>query len=135
MSGVAIIGELLASNAALTATVPAARIVSGPVRLKTALPAISITKIGGQQHNSVAMASRQLLVTERVQVMVMADDHAEVQQVLDLVRGALPLSRGVVKGFICQGIIPDTEGPDIFDPEILVHFQSLDFVVNYTRLN
>lgn len=133
MSGVAIVGYLLANSANLTAVVAASKIVSGAVRIGTTIPAISIKKISGQQHNNVAMASAQYLMTERIQITVMADDYAETQSIMALVRAALPLSRGTINGFICQGVIPDSEGPDIYDPEIQVYFQIQDYTVTYTR--
>lgn len=133
MSGVAIVRYLLANNAALIASVPAARIMSGVLPLDTARPAISVTKISGLQENTLAMASASYLVRDRVQVTVLADTYPLVKSTLALIRAALPLSRGAVNGFTCEGVIPDIEGPDLFDPETLIHQGSADYMVSFIR--
>lgn len=133
MSGTAIVRYLLAADATLIATVPAARIQSGTLPLDTALPAISVTQISGQQHNNVAMASASFIVTHRVQVTVMAKTYPQVKSILALVRAALPHTRATVNGFNCQKIIPDTEGPDLYDQQGLMHSQSQDYMVGFIR--
>lgn len=142
MSGVAIVRHLLASNAALISVVPASRIKPGVLPLNIALPAIAVSHISGQQHNNLAMASNQYLVTDRVQVTVLAKDvegiapysgYQKIKEILALVRSALPLSRGTNNGFLTDAVMPDFEGPDIYDPETLLFSQSVDYRVTYHR--
>jgi hypothetical protein len=139
MSGVSIIRYLLANNGDLTAVVSAAKISAGVLPLNTALPAISVTKVSANQHNTVSMSSIAYDCDERVQVTVLTKSsssvsgYAQQQQILNLVRAACPLSLGLVNGFDCQGVLPDLEGPDLFDQNVGVHSQSQDFMVSYTR--
>lgn len=133
MSGKAIVRYLLANDATLIATVPAARIQAGVLPLNTALPAISVTKPSGRQHNNVAMGSASYLVSDRVQVTVLSKTIPELETILGLIRTALPLSRGTVNGYNCQAIIPDIEGPDLYDPQVLMQSQSQDYIVTFIR--
>lgn len=133
MSGTGIVRHLLANSAGLTASVPAARIQSGVLPLNTTLPAISVTQISGQQHNNLAMASASYLVTQRIQVTVLAKEYPQVKSILALVRAALPLSRGTVNGFICDAVLPDAEGPDLYDQQLLTHVSSVDYMVTFHR--
>lgn len=133
MSGVAIVRALLADDAALTAAVPAARIFAGAIPLNTPLPAISITQASGRQRNTVAMNEAKRMVTERVQVTVCAKSYPLQKAILALARAALPVSRGTVNGFECDSVLPDAEGPDLYDPTAVIYEQSQDFFVRFSR--
>lgn len=133
MSGVAIAWYLLKTNSALTNVVPAARIYSGVIPLNATLPAIGLTQISGVQHNNVGMNSALYLVADRVQVSVLSKTYPLQKSILELVRDALPNTHGTVNGFACDSIIPDTEGPDLFDSELAIYEQSQDFFVRFAR--
>lgn len=139
MSGVAIVRHLLANSAGLVAVVPATRIMAGVVPLNTALPAISVTQISGQQENNLAMNSASYLVRNRIQVTVLAKNetgssgYGKVKSILVLVRAALPQTRGTVNGITCDAVLPDTEGPDLYDHQTLIHEQSVDYMVTFHR--
>ena len=132
MSGVAITRYLLANNSALLAAVPAARIFAGNI-IGTTYPAVAVTSISGVPRNTVAMTETAKHITERVQVTVYAGTYALQKQLLGLVRGALPVSRGTVNTFNCDSILPDSEGPDIYDDVLLIYEQSQDFMVKFAR--
>ena len=133
MSGVAIIRSILAANTALTAQVPATKILAGVIPLNTVLPAISIAQISGVQNNTLGMNGAKYLATDRVQVTVMAKTYPTQKQILELVRAACPNTRGIINTFACDSILPDTTGPDIYDSENIIYFQSLDFKVTFAR--
>jgi hypothetical protein len=133
VSGVAIIRHLLANSAGLIAVVPAARIMAGVLPLDTALPAISVTQISGQQYNNLAMASASYLVRQRVQVTILASAYPLVKSILALARAALPQTRGTVNGFASEAVIPDIEGPDLYDEQLLTHICSVDYMVTFHR--
>lgn len=133
MSGVAIIRHMLANNANLIAAVPATRIMAGVIPQGTALPAISVTQISGVQRQSIAMPATGNLVADRVQVTVMTAGYPLQKSVLALVRLACPNTRGTVNGIACDSVLPDADGPDLFDPDIPAHFQSTDFIVRFVR--
>lgn len=132
MSGSEIIWYLLANDADLVAVVPKTRIKSGVLPVNTQLPAISVQVISGSEHNNVPMNSVNVLVTNRVQVSVLAKKYADQKSILELVRRACPNTHGNVNGTEVDSIVPDTIGPDTFDPEETVYMQSRDFIVKYS---
>ena len=133
MSGVAICRTLLSANSALTAVVPAIKIMAGVIPLNTVLPAVSVAQISAMSHNDIAMDSSPKLITERVQVTVMCKSYPQQKQLLVLVKAALQNTYAVVAGFQCYSIIDDIEGPDIQDVSLDIYFQSCDFMVRFVR--
>ena len=133
MSGVAIARALMVANSTLLATVPAARVISGVVPVGTAMPAISVSEVSATQRLIVAMNASAYLVTERVQITAMAASYAQMKAVLALIRAALPLSRGTVGTFACDSVLFDSEGPDFYDADALLHMGSVDYIVRFTR--
>ena len=87
MSDVKAVRYLLANNASLTAVVPAARIMAGPLPQGTDAPALAITHVSAMPRLMVAAGSSQFF-TARVQVTVLAPSYAVQRQVLKLVRDA-----------------------------------------------
>ena len=124
---VAAVRALLAANTALTAVVPAARIMAGVLPQGTALPAIGITLVGSTTEQAVA-ATAKVLRTSRVQVTPMAGSYPVMRQALALARSALPRSRGTVGSVKVDAILPGAEGPD-FATEEDIHQGSQDFIV------
>ncbi len=131
MSGVAIVRYLLAHDVNLLAEVPAARIMPGVLPLKTTLPAISIKSVDATPRRPVDASSTKNLVIERVQVTVLTKDYPKKTTLLNLIRDALPVSRGTVNGFRCDSILPDSDGPDLDDPETPVFERSRDYIVKW----
>ena len=132
MSGVAIARYLLANNAAMIAAVPTARIFAGNV-IGGVYPAVAVTSITGVPRNTVAMTETSRMITERVQVTVYAGTYALQKQLLGLVRTALANQHGTVNTFKCDSILPDNEGPDLFDDVLIIYEQSQDFMIKFTR--
>ena len=133
MSATAIARHLLVNNVALTALIPAARIFTGAVPVGTEMPAIAVGGVSGMPRNIVAMNATKSLVTARVQVTIYAKTYALQKQYLALVLAALPNTHGTVNTFDCDSILPDTEGPDIYDDVLIVYEQSQDFMIKYNR--
>lgn len=133
MSGVAIVRALMVGHAPLTAQVQAARIVAGDLKQGTTLPAISITLVSGVEGLTVAMTEAGKLVTERVQVTVLASSYPSLKNIIGLVRAALPHTRGAVAGFTCDSILPAGDGPDGWLPEESIYDQPIDFTVRFAR--
>lgn len=131
MSGVAAIRYKLANDATLTAQVSADKIVAGTLPLGTQLPAISVMSIDGVPRTTVAMPGTARFITERVQVTVLATGYPEKMAILELVRKALPLSKGEYNGVKVDSIIPDTLGPDFDDVADGVYERSRDFMVRW----
>jgi len=133
MSGVGICVELLTANAALIAAVPATKIFAGAVPVNTELPAISVASVSGIPRNTVAMTETGKMVTERVQVTVLAKTYPLQKSYMLLVADALPNMHGTVNGFACDSIVPDNEGPDFYDDAAIIYEQSADFMVKFVR--
>lgn len=133
MSGTAIVRSLLAANTALTAVIPAARIFAGAIPINTTLPAISVTQVSGIQRNVIGMNSASYLATDRVQVTVHGKTYALQKSYMALIRAALPHTRGTVNGFNCDSIVPDSDGPDMYDSEAAIYQQSMDYFVRFAR--
>ena len=140
MSGVAVIRSLLATNAAVLAVIPAARIVAGDLPLNTVMPAIAITEIDSQPRNTVAMNEPNRMHTERVQVSVLfkgpqgtpsGTGYPGVKAMLALVLAAVPHTHGTVNGFTVLDIRPDSEGPDLQDVATALYSGSRDFLVRW----
>lgn len=129
MSGVAVINYLLSNDAGVTAVVPAARIFSGPIPQKTALPAIGIGQITGLK--AIAVEGDEMMRMHRIQVTVHAPAYQTKKEILALVDAALPKHPGAVNGIKVDGIIPDLEGPDLDDPGLQLFEQSHDFMVHW----
>lgn len=132
MSGVAVIRYLLANNAPLTAVVAANKIKAGIVPINTALPAISIRQISGQEQASIKRGSN-MLVTDRVQVTVLATTYPQQKSIIELIRSALPPTRGTVNSYAVDSITPEIDGPDLYDDSPVVYEQSIDYFVRFIR--
>ena len=132
MSGTAIIKSLLGANAALVAQVPATRIFVGDVPLNTTLPAISVKRISGTSFLPVAMNLTTTFQTQRIQVTLLTKTAAQ-DAIWALIRPALPNTRGTVSTFAVDSILPDIEGPDMFDQVAVIYQQSTDYMVKFAR--
>lgn len=131
MSGTAVIRYLLANAAAVTAVVPAARIVVGNLPVKATIPAICVKMISGTKLLGVRVNEAGGMRTHRVQVAVHALDGAQQQQLMALALAACPSQRGTVGGVSVDSITPAGEGPDLSDPDAGIYEQSQDFMVRW----
>ncbi|MCR4297506.1 MAG: hypothetical protein NUV75_01950 [Gallionella sp.] len=140
MSAVAVVRYLLTQAAAVTAIIPASRIVAGDLPLNFTLPAISVMEISSNPRNTVAMNGANVLHTERVQVSVLfkgpqgtpaGTGLPGVKGVLALLLAAVPHTHGTVNGFDVLSILPDQEGPDLQDVATSLYSGSRDFIVKY----
>lgn len=131
MSGVRVIWYLLKTDAAVLAKVPAAKILTGTLPVKTVLPAISVRQISGVEPIAVDHGPGQVR-TDRVQVTVLAPAYDVKREILDLVRTACATRRGTVNGVNVDAILTDGEGPDLDDPEAKIYEQSRDFLIRWT---
>lgn len=132
MSGVSVVWYILKSNTALISAVPEERIKSGVLPLKTVLPAISVASVDGfDAFQPVDMPGTARMLIERVQVTVLAKTYPSKNSIMDLVRKALPLSRGTINSILVDSILPDSLGPDLDDPETQIYTLSRDFIVRW----
>lgn len=133
MSGVAIIRALLVANAPVVAAVPVTRIKGGILPIGTALPAIGIMRVSGNDRNIVKPRAT-VRVTERIQVTVLADDYVQQNAVIALVRKACRDQRGVIAGYSKVLVLTDGQGPDgVFGDGSGVDSDIQDFMVAFAQ--
>lgn len=133
MSGGAAVNYILSNAAAVIAVVPAARILTGPsLPVGTALPAILVRKISGDERLQLRMADAGTFRTERVQVTALADTYGAVGDILELARAACVPQRGTFGSVVVDSILPAGEGPDLSDQDADIYEQSRDFFVRWT---
>jgi len=141
VSGVYVIRDLLANSAAVTAVVPATRIMTGDLPLNTVMPAIAVTQISSVPMNLLKINDSPKMHTDRVQVSVLfkgsegtpsGAGYEGVKALLKLVLAACPSQRGTVNGIAVDSITPDTEGPDLSDDATALYSQSRDFIVRWS---
>lgn len=132
MSAVKIIRALLVADSALTALVPAARIIAGVLPQGTALPAVAVTEVSRITRN-ILKAGAYAQSTSRVQVSVMATTYPQQKQLLGAVRHACRDRIGTVAGVANVSVLLDSAGPDFNDPDTGFFMQSQDFEVSFTE--
>lgn len=131
MSGVAILRFLNANDAGITAAVPAERIFSSFIPLKTLAPALGFHKVSGTERLTVSMAGAKKLRSERVQIDITAASQPAKGALVELVRAACANRHGIVNGFDLDSILPLGEGPDDDDPVAFLYSTSLDYLVKW----
>lgn len=133
MSAVKVVNYTLSNNATLIAAVPAANIFTGFIPIDTELPALCVNHISSTEITSVATTETKKLATSRVQVTVQAKTYSDQKAILDLVRKALPNTRGTVNSVEVDSILPDGAGPDMHDADAQIFMQSRDFIVRFAQ--
>lgn len=131
MSGTAIIRYMVANNGPV-ASIVAGRVISGIAPMNTELPAISIRGVSGREHELIKRTGAQL-VTERIQVTVLAKTYAQQKQIMNLIRSAVTSTRDTVNTFSVDSISHELDGPDLYSEEPVTFEQSIDFIVRFYR--
>jgi hypothetical protein len=132
VNGVVALRTVLIADVALIALVPAARIAAGVMPQGTALPAISITSVSTNDLNIPNPATTRM-VTERVQVTVMAGTYPEQKTILAAVKRAAADTRPTVSGIANVTIHTENTGPDFMNDGASIYLGSLDFRVIYNE--
>lgn len=133
MSGVIALRTAFAADPALTALVPATRIVAGVLPQGFPLPAIGITSVAETDRN-IASPGPMRFVSELVQATVRANDYPE------LVRARKAMKRAgadridvSVAGLTGVNIHTAGAGPDFMSPDARIHQGSIDFRIKFTE--
>ena len=132
MSGVAIIRSILANNGNLVSAVTSDKIIAGVAPINTSLPVLTVTQISGIEYQLIKQVGVQL-VSDRVQVTVLATSYVQQKQLLELIRSALPTTRGTVNGFVVDSIVRQIDGPDLYSDDPVMYEQSIDYIVRFYR--
>jgi len=138
MSAVAIVRALLIADPAVTLLVPADRIYAGAVAQFSVLPAISVTRIYGDEISTIARRQPGKTMRTRVQVTVLAKD-PKGYEVSEKILKAAALGAGVHTGTVLsyhvKSILQQGEGPDLPVGDDKIHEKSRDFMVTFSEPN
>lgn len=132
MNGVAALRSLLVGSADLAATVPSARIRAGVLPQGTVLPAIALLGVSATDRNILLPGERRM-VTERVQVTVLADNYPALKAVQRLVKRAAADQMPTVPGILDVVVLTDGQGPDFFDETSTIYLGTQDFKVTFNE--
>lgn len=132
MSGTAIVNYMLVNNFQLASMVDPAKIISGAIPINTEFPAISIKQVSGIEFKTIQRSGDQL-VTERIQITVYASSYSQQKEIIELIRNALPATRGNINLFEVDSITLDIDGPDLYSENPVTYEQSIDSMVRYIR--
>ena len=137
MSASAIIRELLANHAPLTAIVAPAKIRVGniPQDLTKQLPAIGVRPVSSNENWTTARNLKNKMIRERVQVTVFANDFITMERALKAASLGRGVHTGVVKGFRVCSILPESTNPYFGPADDNIHEQSRDFMVTFIEAN
>lgn len=135
MSGVAILRELLATNAHVVSITSAARVVAGILPQGANLPALSVHEVGDNEEPTIARNMPNKMIRERVQVTALARDYTVMKRLLKAADLGAGVKTGFVKGFKVCSILPQGTGPEIPPGDSGIYEQSRDFVVTFLEPN
>lgn len=135
MSSTAIIRTLLASTPAVTAIVPATRIIAGIVQQGTTLPAIGVSEVSSTAEMTVSRRTNTELVRSRVQVTVYGTSYPQMKQLLLACKMGKGVKNGTVAGFYVNSVMPAGTGPEIPPGDDKIFEQSRDFMVTFAEAN
>lgn len=138
MSAVAIVRALLIADPAVTLLVPADRIYSGAVAQFSVLPAISVTRIYGDEISTIARRQPGKTMRTRVQVTVLAKDpkgYETSEKILKAAALGAGVHTGPVLSYHVKSILPQGEGPDLPVGDDKIHEKSRDFMVTFSEPN
>ena len=132
MSGTAIINYMLSNDYDLGLVVNPDNVISGTIPIDTEYPAISIRQVSGLEYKTIQRSGTQL-VTDRVQVTAYASTYTQQKEIIELIRNALPATRGGVSTFTVDSIVQDIDGPDLYSENPVTFEQSIDYMVRFIR--
>ncbi|MBB6191196.1 hypothetical protein FHS51_001418 [Sphingobium wenxiniae] len=133
MGGCEAVRGLFAGDNALTALVPAERIVIGDVPAGFPVPCIALFSISAVDRNTLKHGAVKR-VTERVQATVMAPDSAVRQLVQRTAKKAADGKMPTVEGILHVTVHSIGAGADGRDPETGIHMGTQDFRVSYNEI-
>lgn len=125
MSAEKAIYNLLSTNAALIAQVPAARIYASVIPLGTALPSIAYMLVSSIEETAIGLTSNRL--RSRIQITVAANTYPKVKEVVALVVNACNHKQGTFNGVQVDSVIKDVVGADFRDDDVGIFYSTIDF--------
>jgi hypothetical protein len=130
MSGVIVIGALLAASMPLIGQVPEDRIKAEVLPVGIKLPALAVESISVIDRQTLKIGGT-IRVRERVRVTVAASDVATRLAVWRLVRSACRGQFGSLAGVTEISVLTDIAGPDMRNDEATIYTRTQDFMVSF----
>lgn len=125
MSAEKVIYNLLTTNNALKAVVPASKVYASIIPLGTVLPAIAYMLVSNVENTSIGLTTQRL--RSRVQVTIAAKTYPQVKQIVDLVVTACNHKKGTFNGVQVDSVIKDVVGADFRDDDVGIFYSTVDF--------
>lgn len=122
--------SLLANAAGVTALV-GSRIYGLMLPQKPAYPALVYTAVSSVDVPPINVFAGANIARSRIQVSAFAVDYPGVKGLLEQVRLACSYKNGTIATFSVVSVLPDVEGPDLWEENFLVPYQSRDFIVTH----
>ncbi|CDO34998.1 DUF3168 domain-containing protein [Novosphingobium sp. KN65.2] len=132
MDGCAALVAVAIADAALTALVPAAKIMAGPLPQGTSLPAITFRRVSTTTRSTLVKGAT-TFVRERVQGTVHAVDYDSQTTIQKALIKAAHATFPDVTGLINVTVHHDSGGPDFMNEEASIYLGSEDFRVTYSE--
>lgn len=125
-----VIKTLLEGASGVTALV-GARIYGFQLPQKPTLPALVYTAISSNDVPPINQFAGANIARSRIQVSAFAADYPGVKALLEQVRLACSYKNGTIATYAVVSVMPDVEGPDLWEENFLVPYQSRDFIVTH----
>lgn len=135
MSGVSIVLALLRTHAPVLALMPASSVYAGPVPQGKPFPALSLTEVSSNEHDTVNRDRPKTLVRSRVQVTVLAASYQQMKQLLLAAKLGAGNHTGMIGAYEVNSVRPAGVGPEIPPDDAGVYEQSRDFMVTFLETN
>lgn len=131
MSAIKVTYALLSGAAAVTALVPADRICPVFLPQGKTMPAIVFEPISAIRPGAIDAYAPTHLTRARVQINLIAVDYAGVLQLLEAVKPAMQFQRGVIAGVTVHSVLHAGEGPAVYDQQLGLVSQAIDFFITH----
>jgi hypothetical protein len=123
--------KYLLENAAGVTALVGTKIYAFPLPQKTTSPALVYSKVSSVDVPPVNAFAGSNIALSRVQVTAFAVDYPSVKNLLEEVRKALSYQSGLINGVQVVSVLPDIEGPDLYELSLVLPYQSRDFLITH----
>lgn len=125
-----VVKTLLEAAAGVTGLV-STRIYGLMLPQKPTYPALVYTAVSSVDVPPITANAGGNIARTRIQVSAFAVDYPGVKALLEQARLALSYKNGTIATFSVVSVLPDVEGPDLWEENFLVPYQSRDFIVTH----
>lgn len=131
MSAEKVIYNLLSTDTALKAIVPTSRMYAGVIPIDATYPALCYNLVSSVDVTAIELTT--MKSRSRIQVTAVATSYPAVKALVDKIRVACNLKRGVFNTVVTDSVIMDNIGADYRDDETGVFYSTLDFNIVHNR--